>query len=287
MIEVFQKELNVKDYDCSFDGKQYNKLRVSRINVYVQVTKKCNAFCKFCKRENICEEFDFEKFELILKELSSKVIIGKVAITGGEPLMCLDKTLKVISIARKYCKVVNLNTNASFAKELELIYPFVDQIDISKHHYEERVQEEIMRIKTLRFEELKKYDPDSKVSINCVLQKGLIDNYDEMIRFLEYAGKYGIRFVKFISLLPLTKEAIKNYINPLEMIENSKKFTNSGMLYDHDMCHCFEFLYLTNSCSTIKVVIRHTTNSNYCCVKQFVFNGKNLFDGFAKNMVII
>ena len=286
-MEIFGKQLNVQDYSCSFDDKLYPKLKVPRLNLYVQITKWCNATCKICNTREICESFDFEKFETVLKELSKKIVIGKVAITGGEPLTCVDKTVKVISIARKYCSTVTLNTNGSFKRELEMVYPLVDQIDISKHHYCEQIHKNIMGIETLNLFKIASIDPDHKVSINCVLQKGAIDSYEKMIKFLEYAGESGIKFVKFISLLPLTEEAIANYIDPSDMMNQCKRFTNTGMLYDHQMCRCFEFLYLSKAYTTIKVVIRHTTDSNYSCVKQFVFNGKNLFDGFSKHTVIL
>ena len=168
-----------------------------------------------------------------------------------------------------------------------MVYPLVDQIDISKHHYCEQIHKNIMGIETLNLFKIASIDPDHKVSINCVLQKGAIDSYEKMIKFLEYAGESGIKFVKFISLLPLTEEAIANYIDPSDMMNQCKRFTNTGMLYDHQMCRCFEFLYLSKAYTTIKVVIRHTTDSNYSCVKQFVFNGKNLFDGFSKHTVIL
>lgn len=286
MINLFDKELNVKDYSCSEDNITYDKLKVPTINVYVQVTGRCNANCSFCKIENICEEFDFEKFELALKNISRNVIIGKVAITGGEPLLCFEKTKRVIKIAKKYSRVVTLNTNATKLDLLYSIYPFIDAIDISRHHYDDKVQNKIMQIDVPSLDEIRKIDEDNKISINCVLQKGAIDNYEKAIEFLEYIGKYNIGYVKFISLLPLTDEAKIQYVDPSEIIAKSKKFTNSGMLHDMDMCCCFEFLYLTNSYNTIRTVIRHTTNSNYSCVKQFVFNGKNLFDGFAKNNII-
>lgn len=286
-MEIFGKRLNVQDYDCSFDNKVYPKLKIPRLNLYVQITKRCNATCKICNTGEICENFDFEKFETVLKELSQKIVIGKVAITGGEPLTCVDKTLRVIRIARKYCSTITLNTNGSFHKELERVYPLVDQIDVSKHYYDPQIHDAMMGIETLSLSKIASLDKDNKISINCVLQKGAIDCYDEMINFLEYAGECGIKFVKFISLLPLTEEAVVKYIDPSTMMNQCKRFTNTGMLYDHQMCRCFEFLYLSKACTTIKVIIRHTTNSNYSCVKQFVFNGKNLFDGFLKHTVIV
>lgn len=286
MITLFDKELNVKDYNCSENNITYDKLKIPIINVYVQVTGKCNANCSFCKREKICENFDFEKFESALKAISRNVIIGKVAITGGEPLLCFEKTKRVIKIAKKYSRFVTLNTNAIETYLLDKIYPLVDEIDISRHHYNDDIQNEIMQVEVPSLYKIKKVDVDNKISINCVLQKGGIDNFDKAIELLEYAGSYNIGYVKFISLLPLNEEAKKLYVDPTEIIEKSKKFTNSGMLHDKDMCCCFEFLYLTNSYNTIRTVIRHTTNSNYSCIKQFVFNGKNLFDGFAKNNII-
>lgn len=285
-MKIFSKDLNLKDYFCSNDNLYFFKHDTPILNLYVQITGICNASCNFCKRDNICKYFNYEKFDYILKTLSNNIIIGKVAITGGEPLLNFEKTIKVINIARKYADVVTLNTNAFSLKALERVYNLVDYIDISKHHYNNVINDNILKLSTPSLKSIKEIDIDSKISINCVLQKDIIDNYDKVIDFLEYLGYYNIKSAKFISLLPLTNKAIKSYVDPTNIINKCKNFTNSGMLYDHDMCCCFEFLYLSNNYSTIKTIIRHTTNSDYSCIKQFVFNGCYLYDGFKKNTII-
>lgn len=285
-MKIFSKELNLKNYYCSKDNIRYIKTNTPIINLYVQITGKCNAKCKFCNLENIYEDFNFEKFDYILHTLSQNIIIGKVAITGGEPLLNVPKTRRVIKIARKYSNVVTLNTNSFSIDALNKIYDLVDYIDISKHYFNNNVNDRMMNLKTPNLQAISDVDKKSKISINCVMQKGFIDSYLNVIEFLEYIGKYNIKSVKFISLLPLNESAKENYIDPTSIMQKCKHFTNSGMLYDYDMCHCFEFLYLSTSCTTVKVIIKHTTNSDYSCIKQFVFNGKYLYDGFKKNNII-
>lgn len=287
MINIYGKKLNIKNYDCSSDGINYKKLSFPMIALYVQVMNRCNAKCSFCDFGKVCVTFDYNKFEYVLKELTKKVYLSKICITGGEPLLDINRTINVIKIAKKYSRKIVLNTNAFSLERLEIVYPFVDEIDISRHHYDEEIHKSILKTEVVTLEEIAKIDVEHKVIINCVMQKGRIDSYDEVMKFMNYIAENNIKSIKFISLLPLTKEAEKEYVNPSSIIEECKKYTNSGMLYDHHMCNCFEFIYLYDTGNVVKVTIRNTTDSCYSCVKQLVFNGENLFDGFKKETKII
>lgn len=287
MINIYGKEINIKNYDCSRDGINYPKLPIPVIALYVQVINRCNAKCSFCDFGKVCDMFDYDKFEGILKELRKKVYVSKICITGGEPLLDTNRTINVIKIARKYSKKIVLNTNAFSLERLKIVYPYVDEIDISRHHYNEEVHKGVLKTEVATLEEIAKIDVEHKITINCVMQKGRIESYDEVMKFVNYIAKNNIKSIKFISLLPLTKEAESEYVNPSSIIEECKKYTNSGMLYDYHMCNCFEFIYLSYIGNVVKVTIRNTTDSCYSCVKQLVFNGENLFDGFKKETKII
>lgn len=180
MVKMFGKELPLKDYDCSKDGVNYLKRTKPILNVYVQVEGRCNAKCDFCKIDGVAEHFQEEKFECMLQNLSKHVIIGKIAITGGEPLRSFEKTKRVAIVAKKYCPYVTLNTNGFSIERLERIYPFVTQIDISRHHYVEEKHREVLKVSVPTLQEISSIDQDQKMTINCVMQKGLIDRYEEV-----------------------------------------------------------------------------------------------------------
>lgn len=286
-MNVLDQELNIKDYCCSIDNSHYQKMKIPKIALYVQTINKCNARCKFCSLGEISDEFDYLKYGDTLSRITDSLMLSKISLTGGEPLLDLKRTMKIAEISRRYSSKICLNTNGVSKDNLKAIYPFVDQIDISRHHYDENVHMQILKTKVENIETLcGEVDYDSKITINCVMQKGMIDSYEKAIEFIECMASYGVKCIKFISLLPLTNEAIKNYVDPMPIIERCKKFTNSGMLYDFNMCNCFEFIYIAKCGKVVKVMIRNTINSCYSCVKQLVFNGKFLYDGFRKENII-
>lgn len=283
-MQIFNKEINIKDYNCSRNGILYPSVDIPYINLYVQITPKCNAQCRFCNTHCHSLTFDFAKFQEILDELSRKVIIGKVAITGGEPLLIPDRVIRAINMASKYN--VTLNTNAYNLDILKEIYPIVKEIHISKHHYNNQINDTIMGIHTPSLMEIYDYGFADKVKINCVWQKEAIETKEDMIQFMEVLSHYGYKEIRNISLLPLTQYAKDNCIDLTAIMTECESYLNDGYMYDKNMCKCFEFIYIAKNKRLIKSLIRHTYNDDYSCVKQLVFDGKNLYDGFKKNNII-
>ena len=280
---LFDKEVNVKTYGCSRNNQDYVEVN-PKINLYIQTTPACNAQCYFCYTRCHSIGFDFTKLEEIIKELESKVKLGKIAITGGEPLLVPNRVHQIIDICKNH--YVTLNTNAFDIKKVKEIYPYVKEIHISKHHYDNKKNDEIMKITTPSLLEIYDYGLTDKVKINCVWQKGYMEKKEDLIKMLELMSYFGFKEIRNISLLPLTQEGIENYINLSDLMKECEAFLNDGYLYDKEMCKCFEFIYLANNGRVIKSLIRQTFNDEYSCVKQLVYDGEHLYDGFKKNNII-
>lgn len=284
-MKIFNQDVYVKDYDCSFN-QAYFENKYPLIGLYIQSENACNANCDFCNPGKINNSFNLLKLDKILQELTNKQILSKISITGGEPLINIGKIKDIINICKKYNLPLFLNTNGYNIDKLEEIYSNFNTIYISKHHYDNGINNKIMNLQTPSILEFSKINKDSKICLNCVLQKGYIDSYEKVIEFLEYLGNTNIDKIRFISLYPLTKKAVEKMINVDIIIKNCKKFTNAGILYDKDICCCLDFLYVTKLGKVVSVQIKNNKTNKMPCCRQLVFNGEYLYDGFEKKNII-
>ena len=290
---IQEKNIILKNYYCSRNGIHYENRFIPRINLYIQSTSKCNAKCYFCNTRCKNDNFNFKKLEKTLEKLkelcdNDVLTLGKIAITGGEPLLNMGRTKEIIRLCKLYFPntILALNTNAYDLKRLKEIYFDVDEVHISKHHYDNKINDEIMRISTPSIEDIYDEHLNKIVKINCVWQKGYMETNKDLENMLELLGKFQIKEIRNISLLPLTQKAQTSFVDLKPIMEESKKYLNDGYLYDKNMCECFEFSYLCQNGFIVKSYIRNTINDNYSCLKQFVFDGEYLYDGFKKNNIL-
>lgn len=283
-MNIFGKELNLKNYSCSRVKYSYTNIHPV-INLYIQTTPCCNGKCNFCDTRNHSTEFDFDKLEYIVKTMNENQIMGKIAIAGGEPLLVMERVYKIIELCKH--NYITLNTNAFDLNRLREVYSYMKEVDISKHHYNNDVNDNIMGIKTASMEELFKNDLVDKTSINCVFQEGGLTTKEDAIQMIETLGKNHIKNLKLISLLPLTEMAKKNFVSLVALMKEFEDRLNDGYLYDKEMCQCFRFLSVTDSATLVQTTIRETFNDDYSCIKQFVFTGEHLYDGFRKNNILV
>lgn len=174
-MKIFYKDINLKNYFCSRDNVTYINNEKPLINLYVQLTPNCNAKCYFCDTRNCNHNFDFEKLKLIIEELDKKIYLGKIAITGGEPLLELDKITKIIDNYKD--RYLTLNTNAYDIEKLKMIYSYFKEVHISKHHFDNDKNDEIMKIKTPTLFDLYQNNLIKSTKINCVFQKCYLANH--------------------------------------------------------------------------------------------------------------
>lgn len=282
---IFDKDIKVKDYDCSFNPNEFQKKPV-KLNLYVQMNNKCNAKCDFCNPGCIDSNFDFDKLEEIIHYLHTNHLINRISITGGEPLLNPKRLKRILKIAQRYPYQIALNTNGFNLDILEDVYDDVDRIFISKHHYNNQINDSIMKIHTPTIEDLSSIDVRNKITLHCVLQKGYIDNAEKMKQYMDYMGTTYIRNIKFISLYQLTDKAIEKMIEIQPLMDEFSQHTNAGVLYDKCYCSCLDFVYVTSNGKVINAILRNNKTNHFHCCRQLVFNGENLYDGFEKKILI-
>jgi len=159
---------------------------------------------------------------------SVKPINPSVSITGGEP----SKDHRITQIL-KYIKSFNMRkrtitTNGSGLldhcinnqKILDLLIDAkIEHLNISRAHYNENINHQIM--------ELDEFFPNEKLKaivmkakkggirprLSCVLLKGYIDNIDEILNYLDWAASIGVDNVVFRQLMKFDhKTHLKNRI---------------------------------------------------------------------------
>lgn len=97
------------------------------ITVHVEITEKCNERCKHCY--NFSRDEKHKPREISQTHLDNTVCelknnkVMHVIITGGEPLLALDKTLELAKRCKQHGISTSLNTNlvAATAKNMEAV----------------------------------------------------------------------------------------------------------------------------------------------------------------------
>ncbi len=253
-IKVNDKIYNIKQYGC--DDHTFFPL-------YVNVTNKCNAKCKFCANEchKNYQEFDSNELENILKQIYTK--ISRVSLSGGEPLLDLDNLEKALKIIPQFGPRITLNTNGTYLeKALPMLnkYP-IENIILSRHHYLDKVNNEIFGTNVLALEELSKLNSKAEVRINCLLIKDYIDSSEEIIKFIESLKDTNINNIGFISLMPANEYAKNHFIDYRDITNTfGNEFIKTISREDGIRCSCCNYIYRNSYGNEIYVYFRYTAD---------------------------
>lgn len=142
-------------------------------------------------------------------------------------------------------------------------------------------------------------DPGSIV-LNCVMQKGGVQDMDDVCAYLDKAIEAGIRNTSFITMMPANRYCIDNYISPETFAvisdEQVRRFNETheskisiwNRLRDHDHCRCLSGSY-ESAAGMTRFYFRcpgESRPSEYC--RQLVYTPDNkLQDGFGLNRTMI
>ncbi len=98
--------------------------------IYIEITNVCNLNCSFCSIDNRTKAFmSVENFENIMKKINDYTDYIYLHVKG-EPLLH-PEIQKIIKIANKYNKKINITTNGVLLKEKANLLSDVRQINIS------------------------------------------------------------------------------------------------------------------------------------------------------------
>lgn len=188
-------------------GRHINSLRIS-------LTKRCNFDCFFCHHEgehNSQGEMTVDEIEAVV-QAASKMGIGKIKLTGGEPLLRRD-IIEIVKRISPHLDEVSMTTNGSRLQEnaCSLKDAGLKRVNISLHSLRPDVFKHITGRDSL--EEVKKGIEEAincglhPVKINMVVMKGV--NTEEIQRMMEFSRDLGtvLQLIEFQAL----EDGVENY----------------------------------------------------------------------------
>lgn len=292
LIDFKGSKIAVKDYDYQFGTLTAERI-TPFVNLFVKVTKGCNAHCLFCSNAGCPapnNAFDIPKLMGIITELrDAGVKVNRVNITGGEPSVVspmVEKILIMMSDSWLSDIHIHLNTNGLLPQSQELMrHPRWDSISMSLHHYDLAKLSELYgcRIseKAFYFEGI----DIQRLNSSCNLVKGYIDNAEEAHKMLDFNLNLGIPRIGFVALMKVNDYCREHFIDlediHLESIPHVY-FTKS-MNRGAD-CKCSNYLYNRNL-RILEIYMRNYANQNYC-ESSLVYDGEYLRQGFHQNDII-
>lgn len=291
-MEIFGKEIQLRRTGCNLidePGKPISPF----VNLFVKVTKGCNARCLFCSNAdtippNKC--FDTNKLIRIIVEFQKVGIkVNRVNITGGEPSIVpaiVNDILQLVEDNHLDSVHLHLNTNGLLPQSQELMrHPRWDSISMSLHHYDIDKLSELYGCKISEGAFKFKGVNMQKLNVSCNLVKGYIDNPEEAHKMLDFALELGIPRIGFVALMKVNDYCKERFID-LEDIHIDTiphvYFTKS-MNRGND-CKCSNYLY-NKDLKILEIYMRNYANPQYC-ESSLMFDGEYLRQGFHDNNII-
>ena len=219
-MRIFNSNILVRRTNCNMAGLSGRPIAPS-VNLFVKVTKGCNAHCPFCSNfgcHTPTSPFDIEKLIRIIYELKSQnIIVNRVNITGGEPSVVSPLVIRILEAVEneRFDDVhLHLNTNGITEQaQLLMQHPRWDSISMSLHHYDMKRLAELygcaIPAEPFRLEGIDK----QKVNFSCNLIKGYIDNRDEVKRMLDFTLDAGIPRIGFVALMNVNDFCRNHFID--------------------------------------------------------------------------
>ncbi len=210
--------------------------------VYLSLSNLCNANCVFCDvRTNAEKKCNIDVFQLI-DELSS---LGTryIHFTGGGEPFVNDDIIKYMD----YCTQKNINIifisngfNLDEEKIKEISKYNIKAVFFSIDSFDSRLHDELRRLPGLwnkvtnNINLVKKYMPSVKITINHVLNKKNIDDFE---KFIYLKKQYNFDYINPLVIkdckeLFFTKEQIQNYNENLNRYYAIAKELNIEFLCD-------------------------------------------------------
>lgn len=293
-INLFGTEIKLKTHNCNLFDNVGIEVEEPNINFYVR-TKHCNASCSFCTFSEDASKWNGKKYKEVLKHITSKIKIRKIGVSGGEPMLNWDNFLEISNLSKEISpdSELSLNTNGYKMDRFfsHPIYKEYDFIQLSRHHYNDIINDKIFKCKLPTSDEIKTYSEiqthKDQLQFRCNLIKGHIDNKEEIFKFLEWSNLVGVNDIGIVSLMPVNDYSKKNFIyfKINELIGSdfilSKKWDRIG-----GCCECFNYIYLpeNNYRRPIRVYHKNTYKPSEI-LETIVFDGENVRVGFGGKII--
>jgi len=180
-----------------------NKFKTAPIHLAIEVTKRCNAKCRFCDywKEDLREKWiDFKRLQNMIKPIV-------ISLTGGEPLLRKDLPAVIKELRANdphvYIMMITNGALLTLSKAKELQEAGMDQISISLDYLGEK-HDQNRGIPGLYTKILKVIPEIRKLNFASIAFNTVIinDNLDEIPKILLLAQDLGIQ-IAFSSYSPL------------------------------------------------------------------------------------
>lgn len=296
-IELFGHELIVRDSLCTTNPDVLKRVNPS-LRLYIKLTDVCNANCLFCGNGETKDfgDIDFSKLEFIIRYLLDKNLLHGISITGGEPMVNPDKMNDLLNLIYgiEPNMEVAISTNGFNLREfvnMEYVNN-LESIHISRHHYEDRINENIFGSKLVANTNdivylLESLDDKRIININTMVMKGYIDNLFEIKKMLDYVGDIGVYKNGFVSLMKCNDYSKEHFINFNDIFNSlDENFFLGHHFYSGEYCECVDGLYLSSNNKLVEYYARMVKECNCPYTTQLVYTSDNrLTAGFGKKLL--
>ena len=170
----------------------------------VKITNYCNGKCGFCIEKGGLET-EVVSVNKLIEATNNLKNYQKVLILGGEPFL-YNYLCNYIEGIREHKEEIYITTNGSAFEDVVLhrISKYLTAINISIHHYDEKINSKIIGT-SIDFENikhsieiLKSYGVNVRINTNLI--KNGIDNNDEVLMMIMFAKVLGADSIRFAEL---------------------------------------------------------------------------------------
>lgn len=291
-MEAFGKEIQIKSFGCNCLDEPGQLVEPS-VNLFVKVTKSCNARCLFCSNAETSMPsvpFDVPKLLEIIRGLKSAGIsVNRVNITGGEPSVVsalVEEILQKMDDSGFSDLHLHLNTNGLLPQSQMLMrHPRWNSISMSLHHYDLSKLSELYGCKIPD----KAFDFEGidmqRLNASCNLIKGYIDSPEEASKMLDFALELGLPRIGFVALMKVNVFCQDHFVD----LEDIRLDTIPHVYFTKSMdrgsdCKCSNYLY-NKDLKILEIYMRNYANPRYC-ESSLVYDGEYLRQGFHQNNII-
>ena len=292
MIKIFDKEVKLKSHQCSLFGIKGQKIESPYVNLFIR-TAFCNASCAFCVYSDDASKYNSNKLQEILVELKSKVEIGKIAITGGEPTLNWEDFKSIIKISKEISPFSELSLNTNGFRWNKLfehdLYKLFDHIHLSRQHYDDDINNKIFNTdlptsKEIKDAVLKQTNPH-QVHLKFNLIKEHIHSKEEIFKYLDWSNSMGINDIGINSLMPVNDFSIQNFV-PIENLKDDNFLITKKWERHEGGCECFNYIYIPENNFRRPIRVYHKNTFRPSDIQEnLVFDGQNLRLGWDGEII--
>jgi len=123
------------------------------------------------------------------------------------------------------------------------------------------------------------------LNLSCNLIKGYIDNEKEVFRYLDESSKIDVRWVGFVTLIPLNNYCEENQVKFEDFDLKNERFVFTKHWKFGNKCQCYGWVYIPKDLGDpIRAYNKRTENVD---LKQIlVFDGENFNVGFSGEVLV-